>query len=194
MPRKSRECNPVSTAGARSTHLCSLCKHSIYQFADGRWRITERLFRVKIRAPLRTQSRTAKQLETNTAAARFAVRADFFGECIKYRYRTSQLPAGLRRHKRPPRRVRRQSPKIALPILARRRYLRHYPIRNIAGAQPESGHVPQMRIEIQKYLIRNKVLISGPGVQLPDRALCQNSWMRIAIFYKLRSIVDNSEL
>ena len=39
-----------------------------------------------------------------------------------------QLPAGLRRHQRPPRRVRHQYPKVAVPMLARRRYQRRYPI------------------------------------------------------------------
>ena len=45
-----------------------------------------------------------------------------------------QLPAGLRRHRRPPRRVRRQYPKVAVPMLARRWYQRRYPISKIAGA------------------------------------------------------------
>ena len=33
-------------------------------------------------------------------------------------------------------RVRRQYPKVALPMLARRRYQRRYPIQKFAGAQP----------------------------------------------------------
>ena len=49
-----------------------------------------------------------------------------------------QQPAGLCRHQRPPRRVRRQYPKVAVPILARRRYQRRYPIQNFAGAQAKT--------------------------------------------------------
>ena len=48
-----------------------------------------------------------------------------------------QLPAGLRRHQRPPRRVRHQYPKEAVLMLARRRYQRRYPIQKFAGAQPQ---------------------------------------------------------
>ena len=54
--------------------------------------------------------------------------------CLSPRH---QLPAGLRRHQRPPRRVRRQYPNVALPMLARQRYLRRYPIQKFAGAQPQ---------------------------------------------------------
>ena len=48
-----------------------------------------------------------------------------------------KLPAGLRRHQRPPRRVRRQYPKVALPMPAWRRHQRRYPIQKFAGDQPQ---------------------------------------------------------
>ena len=48
-----------------------------------------------------------------------------------------QLPAGLRHHLRAPRRVRRQHPKVAVPMLARRWYQCRNPIQKLASAQPQ---------------------------------------------------------
>ena len=52
-----------------------------------------------------------------------------------------QLPAGLRRHPRPPRRGRCQYPKVALLMLARRRYQRRYPTRKSMSISPSSMHL-----------------------------------------------------
>ena len=56
-----------------------------------------------------------------------------------------QLPASLRRHLRAPRRVRRQHPKVALPMLAWRRYQCRNPIQKLACAQPQFNHPLQPR-------------------------------------------------
>ena len=89
----------------------------------------ERKQPVDARQPPRPQ--TARPLSGPRGAGNFAFR--LWPGCLAPR---RQLPAGLRRHQRPPRRVRRQYPKVAVPMLVRRRYNRRYPIQKIASAQP----------------------------------------------------------
>ena len=74
----------------------------------------------------------ARYLSRPRGAGNFAYR--LWPGCLAPR---RQLPAGLHRHQRPPRRVRRQYPKVAVPMLARRRYQHRYSIRKLAGTQPQ---------------------------------------------------------
>ena len=59
--------------------------------------------------------------------------------CLWPRWLTprSQLPPSLRRHQFPPRRDRRQHPKVAVPMLARWRYQLRNPIQKLACAQSQ---------------------------------------------------------
>ncbi|MCG3770662.1 MAG: hypothetical protein JW384_01816 [Nitrosomonadaceae bacterium] len=75
---------------------------------------------------------TARSLSRPRGAGNFAHR--LWPGCLAPR---RQLPAGLRRHQRPPRRVRRKYPKVALPMLAWQRYQRRYPIQKFVATQPQ---------------------------------------------------------